>query len=142
MSQPASPTRRVIGPIPPRDPKTKRLKLEPQLGERVKLNAIGQPVLDKDGQPIVEIVDTRDPREYLSWEYGQKPAEGSTEGLRLFECTIKHEDKVAADGKENVSEPFVHLYARDADDAARVYKSEMGVIALPYSVTVEVRPLM
>lgn len=106
--------RRVIGPIPPRDPKTKRLKIEPQMGERVKVNVLGEYVRDDKGQPIVEVVDLRDPRDYIVWEPGAKPSEQAIKGLKLFQVDLP-------------GEPLVQVYARHEDEAVRVWKAEMGI---------------
>lgn len=106
--------RRVIGPIPPRDSK-RRLKLAPVPGKRVKTNALGEPIRDKEGQPVMEDYDTRDWREYYNFEAGQHPAEGATKGLRLFQIDLS-------------KEPLVQVYARDERHAEEVWKAEMGIL--------------
>lgn len=86
--------RRVIGPIPPRGKDGKLLLKEYK---------------DRDGNFLA-----RDPREYLAYEHGHEPAEGSTKGLKLYQVDLK-------------PEPITLLYAKDESDAVRVYKAEMGI---------------
>ena len=110
--------RRVIGPVPPRDA-TGRLKIEPVMGERVRLNAIKEPVRDKDGQPVMEQYDTRDPREYFgACPPGAKIQEGALKGLAIYEVDLSPPDAIP--------EPLVRVYARDERHAIEVYKREMG----------------
>jgi hypothetical protein len=105
--------KRVIGPIPPRDPHG-RLLISPLMGKRVRLNSLKEPVRDERGQPVEETVDLRDPREYSTWQPGMVPAEGSTKGLKLFQVDYD-------------IEPFCQVFATDADDALRVWRKEMGI---------------
>lgn len=108
--------KRVIGPIPPRD-KHGKLQLTPIKGKRVKTNILGEPVRDKDGNPLEYDADLREPHDYLAYEQGKEKEmrPESTNGLRLFQ--VDHD-----------VEPLALVYARDADDAIRVYKREFGIL--------------
>lgn len=107
--------RRVIGPIPPRDEKG-RMRIKPIIGEQVKVNRLGEPVRDKDGQPILESVDTRDKQEYLTYERGheRQMVEGATKGLTLFRVDLE-------------PEPFYYIFARDKEQAKDVFIREAGI---------------
>lgn len=107
------PSRRTIGPIPPRD-KTGRLCLVPQIGKRLKVDEFGEPVADENGRNVWEMGDTRDPREYAAYEAGQKPAPEAIKGLRLFKVDMP-------------PEAFALVYAKSADHAVDVYKAEFGI---------------
>ena len=107
--------RRVIGPVPPRA-RDGKLQIKPALEKRVKLNVLGEPVRDEKGQPIEEMVDTRQPLEYRLYEPGHENAiaDGATKGLQLFQV-------------EYDAEPIMQVYARDKAHAAEVYKKEWGI---------------
>src|SRR6185312_5285850 len=85
--------RRLIGPIAPRDAQG-RLRLKPQLGKRVKVNVLGEPIRDEKEQPVEEDCDLRDPREYLAYEHGQEIAPGATKGMLLFQVDYSPEPLV------------------------------------------------
>lgn len=106
-------SRRTIGPIPPRD-KTGKLMIPPIMGKRPKLDQLGVPMRDKDGNVLFETGDTRDPREYAAYEQGHEPAEGATKGLTLFQVDLS-------------PEPLALVYAKDEQDAVKVYKREFGI---------------
>lgn len=113
---PSRPAKRVIGPIPPRDRHGKML-LIPYMGKKIKLNALGEPMRDKDGNPIEIEADLREEWEYKVYEPGcekfMRPE--AIKGLRLF--SVDHD-----------VEPIALVYARDEHDALSVYKREMGII--------------
>ena len=110
--------RRVIGPVPPRDEKGK-YRIRPILGEQVKINRLGEPVRDKDGQPILETVDQRNRMEYLTYEPGHERqiAEGATKGLSLFRVDL-------------APEPLYYVYARNPSEAKDVFLREAGITRL------------
>lgn len=105
--------RRTIGPIPPRD-KSGKLMIAPIVGKRAKLDALGIPVRDKEGNVLFEAGDTREASEYALYEQGQTAADGATKGLTLFRVDLS-------------PEPLALVYARDKQDAVSVYKREFGV---------------
>lgn len=109
-------SKRVIGPIPPRD-RDGKFRLKPYLGDRIKTNALGEPVRDKDNQPIVERADLRESWEYKVYEPGHERHidQDAIKGLRLFRVDYD-------------VEPIALVYARNADEARDVYKKEFGII--------------
>ena|SRR5690242_744631 len=115
-AQSAQSRKRVIGPIPPRG-SDGRLQLLPVMGKRPKLNILGEPARDHKGQPIEEEADLRDPWEYLAYEPGREKDMDpkAIEGKRLYR--VDHD-----------VEPIALVFARDEDDAVRVYKREFGVL--------------
>lgn len=105
--------RRVIGPVPPRD-KHGRMLIAPDLKRMPKLNAIGEPLRNKEGEPIMEDVDIRPERQYLSYDGSQVPAENATKGLRLYLV-------------DYATEPLHKVYARDEAHAVEVFRKEWGI---------------
>lgn len=113
---PSNVKKRVIGPIPPRDKHGKML-LEPFVGKRIKTNALGEPVRDKDNQPIEIDADLREEWEYKLYEPGCERfiRQDATKGLRLWQVDLD-------------VEPIALVYARDEHHALETYKKEMGII--------------
>ena len=107
--------RRIIGPIPPRDDKG-RLRIAPIMAKKIRTNALNEPVRDERGNPIEELADSRDPRDYFSYEIGYENqiADGATKGLHLFQVDLS-------------PEPLALVYAKNENDAVSVYKREFGI---------------
>ena len=105
--------RRVIGPVPPRD-KNGRMAIAPAIGKRVKLNVIGEPYRDANGQPVEEDADLRSPIEYTVYEQGAKALPDALKGLDLYQVDLH-------------GEPLVQVYAKNPEHAVKVYKAEMGI---------------
>lgn len=66
-------------------------------------------VKDAEGNVVV-----RDKLQYLAYQPGLQAAPAAIKNLKLFQVDLP-------------PEPYAHLYAKDADDALRVYKSEFGI---------------
>ncbi len=110
--------RRTIGPVPPRD-KFGKLLIKPILEKRPKLNILGEPERDEKGNPLEEVADTRQAWEYKMYEPGHENLiqDGATKGLKLFRVDYD-------------IEPIMLVYARDEQDAVRVWKREWGISKL------------
>jgi hypothetical protein len=88
------------------------------------VNALGEPVRDKEGQPVMEEYDARDPRDYFGFVLAtpENIQEGALKGLSLYEVDLRPSDL-----GEGIPEPLVHVYARDKEHAVEVFMREMGI---------------
>lgn len=119
--------RRVIGPVPPRGPDG-RMLIAPVLGKQIRKNVLGEPLRDKEGNPLEEVIDTRPAIEYMAFDGTQRPTEEAVKGLRKYRVDVG-------------DFPILIVYARDENHAMEVYKKEWGVLRLdqdtPYKITLE-----
>lgn len=132
---------RIIGPIPPRGADG-RLQLEPVVGDRLKTDRFGFPVYDDNGNAVEEKgVDLHDPREYCSYDPGQRPDPKAIAHLKLWECQLRADAGTMPMGTSPATEPLVLLFAKSADDARRVFIKEMGIISIGEGNSIAIREI-